>query len=330
MIINDTVDVRWHSKNKKHYESKGYKYTSWGDEFQVKVEDLSDGSGFKVDVMCDYCNNNITTMTYNEYNRRNRENLIKKDSCLECEIQKIKESNLLKYGTEYVAQLSHVKKKISKSHKTDYSEVKDYFEDKGYILLTDEYINNQQILNFICETHSNEGIQQTSYRNIKRSKDVCVHCHSETKKKPLLDSMGNEVILLNFYLRRNMSKSWKQKSMKKCDYKCIISNKRFDDIHHLYSFNSIVYEALNNINMDTYDSIEHYTDKQLFKITREVNKLHNLYPLGVCLAREIHTLFHSTYGYGNNTPEQFEEFKARLKLGEFNDFLEENNLKLAI
>lgn len=269
----------------------------------------------------------ISAMTYNEYNRRRRKSIIQKDACKECEILKIKESNLLNYGVEYIAKLPNVRKQISQAKQTNYDEVVESFHENGYVLLTKEYTNWQQELCFICKKHVTEGVQKTNYKNIQRSKNVCIYCHSECVRELY---GGNSPSALTTYLRRNMSRSWKNKSMKECDYKCVISNKRFDDIHHLYSFNSIVYEAINNVNMDTYDDIELYTDKQLFKITREVNRLHKLYPLGVCLTKEIHTLFHNIYGYGNNTPEQFKEFKARLKLGEFNDFLEENNLELAI
>jgi len=47
------------------------------------------------------------------------------------------------------------------------------------------------------------------------------------------------------------------------------------------------------------------------------------------LEKRIHNFYHGIYG-NDNTHEQFEEFKVRLKLGEFNDFLKENNLKLVI
>lgn len=59
MLISKTVPMRWNSVNKKWYESKGYIYTKMGDEFEVKVEDLTEGSNVKVNVKCDceYCKN---------------------------------------------------------------------------------------------------------------------------------------------------------------------------------------------------------------------------------------------------------------------------------
>ena len=52
-ILSKTVSIKWNPKNKKWYESKGYIFTNWKDEFEVKVEDLSKGSDILVVVTCD-------------------------------------------------------------------------------------------------------------------------------------------------------------------------------------------------------------------------------------------------------------------------------------
>lgn len=54
-IVNKTVKVKWNGRNKKYYESLGYEYTKLGDEFEVKVEDLSNGSNSEVEIVCDCC-----------------------------------------------------------------------------------------------------------------------------------------------------------------------------------------------------------------------------------------------------------------------------------
>jgi len=46
-----------------------------------------------------------------------------------------------------------------------------------------------------------------------------------------------------------------------------------------------------------------------------------LYPLGICLSKNVHTLFHNIYGYGYNTQEQWDEFVNDFKNGEYNIIL---------
>jgi len=55
MLITKKVKIKWHSTNIKHYESKGYHFTNYGDEFEVKIEDLSKGSNANVIIECDGC-----------------------------------------------------------------------------------------------------------------------------------------------------------------------------------------------------------------------------------------------------------------------------------
>lgn len=55
MLITKIVITKWHNTNKKWYESKGYIYTKWLGEFEVKVEDLPNGSHARISVQCDGC-----------------------------------------------------------------------------------------------------------------------------------------------------------------------------------------------------------------------------------------------------------------------------------
>ena len=59
---------------------------------------------------------------------------------------------------------------------------------------------------------------------------------------------------------------------------------------------------IGNFEIDTIQQCERKQLFQKFKILQEK------YPLGVCLTKDIHLEFHSQYGYGNNTPDQFLEF----------------------
>lgn len=122
------------------------------------------------------------------------------------------------------------------------------------------------------------------------------------------------------HLRRNI-KEWKIASMKDCNYKCVITGESFDDIHHLYSFKSIVYDTLNNLSLPVKEYVRDYTEEEIKSIETECLRIHmNL--LGVCLRGDVHSLFHSIYTNKNFTKEDFHEFKERYANGEFEGLLE--------
>ena len=80
-LITTTVEVQWQSRNKRHYESKGYKFTQINDNFSCKIEDLSKGSHVKVQVKCDGCNNfiNVNWKNYLRYLQKDN-----KYYCVKC------------------------------------------------------------------------------------------------------------------------------------------------------------------------------------------------------------------------------------------------------
>lgn len=81
MLLENTVIMKWNSKNKKYYESKGYIFTKCKDEFEVKIKDLSHSSDVKIKCKCDNCGK-ISNITWVDYNKIVKDN--NKTYCHKC------------------------------------------------------------------------------------------------------------------------------------------------------------------------------------------------------------------------------------------------------
>lgn len=55
LLVDNTITVRWASRTKRHYVSRGYRYTGMGKEFDVNVRDLPPGSKAHIAARCPYC-----------------------------------------------------------------------------------------------------------------------------------------------------------------------------------------------------------------------------------------------------------------------------------
>jgi len=139
---------------------------------------------------------------------------------------------------------------------------------------------------------------------------------------------------LYFELRSEI-KEWQQNSMKSCNYKCVLTNGEFDNVHHLYPFKDIVNEVFEILRLDFRNKVNDYLEEEFNKIKTILIELHDYHGYGVCLCKDLHKLFHDTYGYLNNTPDQFNEFAKRYYNFEFDELLNDkykycNVLKLVI
>lgn len=116
---------------------------------------------------------------------------------------------------------------------------------------------------------------------------------------------------ISLYIRRHNEK-WKADSMRQCNYKCVLSGERFDDIHHLVSQNSILRDVflIRGIDADSFD-INALNESERLEFLDVFYSEQAKHPLGICLTHNIHKQFHDEYGYGDNTPAQFNEFVKR-------------------
>ena len=101
---------------------------------------------------------------------------------------------------------------------------------------------------------------------------------------------------------------WRTESQDAAAKYGLVIGEKGEDIHHLYSRNAMISETMNLFNLtDDFDINSSSTDfrNDFLRVFREIEDRHSL---GVYISKEAHIKFHSAYGYGWNTEEQFIEF----------------------
>jgi hypothetical protein len=195
-------------------------------------------------------------------------------------------------------------------------EIKKRLLSKGltFIRFPDGYINIDSKIIYEC----NRGhVETRSLHNIINSKGciACTNSHvSIIQKGELGNNWKGGLSKIRRYLRRRMDE-WKKESANQCNYLCVIEKTNFDTIHHLYGFNLLLQKAFECTNIPIKPNVGDYKKDELDKLVDKISELHNNL-LGVCLTTKSHRFFHKLYGQGNNTPEQFYEFKQRIESGE--------------
>lgn len=313
LLLPQVVEVKWHNRTRKWYENQGYKYTKLWDIFLCDVNHLYDKYQGKVKFICDYCNEVYIrqydlNVTY--FNKSN----IKKDCCIkkECKKQKSQESVLLEYGVHSILLLDRVRESSIKARKYTFDFVKETFENKDLVLIDDEYVDCQTPLKCYCLIHKEKTLKEPlmiSLENILRRDSGCKYCGYERNSGEKNYRWKGGITSLSRYLR-DFLKEWKLDVFKYYNFRCTITNEKSNEleVHHVISSNSIIQKIIADLNFPIYKNVGEYSSNQLEMIKEAYMDSHNVY-MGVILKAEVHKLFHTIYGYGNNTPEQFEEFK---------------------
>lgn len=86
-------------------------------------------------------------------------------------------------------------------------------------------------------------------------------------------------------------------------------------VHHVKNYSDILDETLYDLGLTIKSSISDYSKEELLSIENLLIEKHYEYGLGIVMTKEIHSLFHKTYGFKNNNLNQILEFKENYKNG---------------
>jgi len=137
------------------------------------------------------------------------------------------------------------------------------------------------------------------------------------------------IVPLSKHLREEIL-GWKTRSMKFCEYRCVVTGGRFDDIHHITPMSDIIDMSLRDLGLSRLSVIGDYSSNDYLRLKNDVVNKHETTEYGCCLNEKIHMLFHSVYGYIGNNVFQLTDFFMELSNHKFDDYLLHNNLELNI
>lgn len=165
-----------------------------------------------------------------------------------------------------------------------YSKEEEQFIRDNYLIMTDEEIG--------------EKLNRTPYAISQRIYKLNLH-------RPL---EKHNYGTLNNYMRAKLT-MWKQRYREKCNYTCALSGSHSNIIvHHIYGFNLLMLETIELLNFPLYEDLDLYSQDELDLFVKTFLDLQEYYGEYICITENIHKKFHSIYGYGNNTREQWDEF----------------------
>ena len=168
-------------------------------------------------------------------------------------------------------------------------EVADYFAENDCILISKEYINSKQKLDFICACGELSTMTWGKYKTSPYKK--CKNCANKLNGKRIRGENHpsyNPDIDDEDRVDRRLSgenKKWRYEVYKRDSYtcQCCLSNNNDLNAHHLDGYN--------------------WCKEKRFDVEN-----------GITLCTDCHRDFHKNYGYGNNTKNQFNEFLENYKL----------------
>lgn len=108
---------------------------------------------------------------------------------------------------------------------------------------------------------------------------------------------------------------WRNNIRKSRGYVCEVSGKKSNIVvHHTRGFNLLLEECIDILDFPLYEDFGLYTQEQLDNFVKTFLEIQEYYGSYICITEDIHKQFHSVYGYGNNTQEQWDEFVCSISI----------------
>ena len=299
MLISKTVMLKWNGRIKQHYVSKGYIYTKMGDTFVCNVNDLTNGSTVKVNVVCDYCGKHFEVMWQHRIKCVN-ENIVKKDACKDCCELKMQDIVKTKYNVNSVLLSPNIREQITKTNLAKYG-CENPFSNKTI----QNKIANTNIEKYGCKNVAqSQDIQQKIKRTNQERYGVDCVFSAESIKNKIKETCISKYGAPNYMIyakhlklyRGDKSSHWKPVKLqrqnrwdakyiewrasvlKRDKFKCMRCNSsKFLQAHHI-------------INWVSQEEYRYDVDN------------------GITLCKDCHTQFHKLYSRSNNTQQQIEEY----------------------
>jgi hypothetical protein len=208
-------------------------------------------------------------------------------------------------------------KKFTISRKRSQENIIHIVEDEGFsfIEFPNNYVDRTSKIKYSCSLGHTNIVALREFLKTKK----CYVC----SKIDLIERISGAnasnwqggLTCLHDYILNKMN-YWEKESIKQCNGKCVITGEKYDDIHHVYAFNLILRESINELNFILKENIGDYKKEDLKVIVNKVKEIHGRYPIGVCIKQKYHIKFHQMFGYGDTTPEMWYEFLDKVKSGE--------------
>lgn len=173
----------------------------------------------------------------------------------------------------------------------------------SYFILSQRYTDEEDL--FIKNNYlimDNEELAEKLHRTVS---GISQHMYKLGLSRPLeKHNYGN----LNRYMMTKLT-VWKNNVKKEANYICQLSNKKSNIIvHHIYGFNLLMAETIDILNFPIYTDLNLYSQDELDLFIKTFLDLQEYYGQYICITETIHKQFHSLYGYGDNTKEQWDDF----------------------